>query len=111
MGRIGCVVFVAIIVIFISHHGSRWEVGRLGMPEPIIGPDGRYPDGVVVDPINRAAVASGRYQEVAWSLFLAVVVIFAWMVWEAVQTRRLWREYLDILRRTHELEKGHAKPD
>jgi hypothetical protein len=98
-GLAGCLVFAAIIMIFLSGFGSRWAFGRLGLPEPIIDARGRYPDGSMVDPVNQALVASGYHQEASWALVLLVVSVFARLAILIRQRNRVWREYQEVQQR------------
>jgi hypothetical protein len=97
IGCLGCALFVALVAYFASKQGGQWEFGRLGMPEPVFDVNGRHPDGTFVDPVNRALVESGHFQEAMWGLALVVVCIWLWVVWLAMATKRSWREYQEVL--------------
>lgn len=95
----GCFVVIVIFLIFLSGAGTKWSIGSLGMPEPIIDANGRYPNGSMVDPINRSLVASGYYQQAAWALTLLVAAVFLRLAILIRQTNRLKRRYIEVLQR------------
>lgn len=100
VGRIGCVAFVGLVIVLAGQRGARWDFGRRGLPEPIVGADGRYPDGTLVDPINRALVESGRHHEVLCALAALIGSWLVWLVYSIWSDERQRRRLLALDERT-----------
>lgn len=99
---LGYVLLLAVIVFTIATKGDRWEFGRLGMPEPVFDAVGRHPDGSFVDPVNRALVESGWYQEVVLALVAFNASLLTWLAVSIFRTARENRKDREKLRRYRE---------
>lgn len=67
--------------------GHRWQLGFLGMPEPVVVA-GRYTSGEPVDPINLALLQAGWYQPVLFAVITFPVVLSFVLLWTARRQRR-----------------------
>lgn len=72
-----CAFFAYLAYKLAVHHGSRWEFGAYGLPQPLLAPDGlQYQDGTVVEPLIRQLVAADVIVEVQ---LVALALVALWL--------------------------------
>ncbi|MBL9081935.1 MAG: hypothetical protein JNK76_09035 [Planctomycetales bacterium] len=76
-----CAFFGYVAYTLAIHHGTRWEFGAYGLPQPLLAADGRhYRDGTDVEPAIRQLVAADLVVEVQLVVYTLGALWFAAMV-------------------------------
>jgi|GEM_PF-5827584 len=96
---LGGALVAALVWHFVTGYGSQWEVGRYGMPRPLVAADGRYLDGTKIDDVTLALVRAGKHEEVFLAGLCVCGLFLAWYVFNVVQIIRLQRrgEKLNVI--------------
>ena len=98
----GWVLFAVLCISFAADCGQHWKIGRLGMPEALVGPDGmHYPDGAEIDPVTLGLHEAGIEQEAEWAL---CAVLASALLYVAYLFRKLRRTTGDLERLLQEKE-------
>lgn len=98
---LGWLVFICCLGRFAAGCGTRWEL-RGGVPEPLIGADGRYRDGTEPDPVTAYLARTGTHRRA----FLILSVLFAALMLWALSLRRACARRQ---RELEELKQGRAR--
>jgi hypothetical protein len=100
----GWVLFAVLCICFAADCGQHWKIGRLGMPEVLVGPDGtHYPDGAEIDPVTLGLHEAGIEQEAEWAICAVFASALLYAAYQVRKLRRMRRELDRLLQEKEEL--------
>jgi hypothetical protein len=111
-GISGWVLFIGLCISFAADCGQHWKIGRLGMPEVLVGPDGtHYPDGAEIDPVALGLHEAGIEQEAEWVICAVFASALLYTAYQVRKLRRATRELERLLQEKEELmrQAGYRK--
>ncbi|MDX1968842.1 MAG: hypothetical protein SFV23_16830 [Planctomycetaceae bacterium] len=94
------------LILGVSHlcrYGTRWELGRYGLPHSLLSSDGAtYLDGSPIDPLTAHLIRRGIEEELFLGLAIVIFLLILGVAYEirrGIRLRRELRRNLEILAR------------
>ena len=86
----GWLLFLGLIGHCVASYGTRWTLGRYGMPTALIAPDGlHYLDGAEIDPINLALIEADCQEEFMLVMLGLLATLLTILFFDLRKLRRL----------------------
>ena len=105
----GWLLFIGLGISFAADCGEHWKIGRLGMPETLVGPDGiHYPDGAEIDPVTLDLHEAGIEQEAEWVMCAVLASVLLYWAYHVRKLRRMTRELDRLLQEKEELLREYS---
>ncbi len=81
----------------IDSYGSRWELGRFGMPRAMVSSDGQtFADGTPVDPMSGILIRSGLEEEVELAFMIVLLIVLCLLALEVRRGNALRKRLAEI---------------